>query len=284
MQSIKLLKTLLILLAVAELSLMTGACGRASETAEASNASANDQTEQADYDEAQIGRETFDELKQRGEIVKSSPLYDSLTPIASMITEAAQPQYQYPFKFYVIHSPEVNAFSAPGGNVYVTDSILYSLKNEDELAAILCHEVSHAIHHDTINLMKKKQEIWKREVAADLIFGRSLARVVAIGFLGHLNSLGFSREVEEQADLTGADICSQTGYNPWGLVWFLSSYQSQGKNVPEWLSDHPNDQKRIDALENHFKEQPKTFGRFKSDPASGTSMTVPDDAPEVFMR
>jgi hypothetical protein len=54
-------------------------------------------------DEQQIGQQAFDQLKAKGEIVESSPLYDQLTPIAAAITRTAQPRYVHPFKFYLVH-------------------------------------------------------------------------------------------------------------------------------------------------------------------------------------
>src|SRR5215469_13296151 len=104
-------------------------------------------------DEQQMGQEVFNELRAKGEIVESSPLYDQLRPIADAITRAAQPQYNHPFRFYLVHETQPNAFATPGGNVYVVDSLLYFVKNTEELAGTLCHEVSHTIHHDTVTLM-----------------------------------------------------------------------------------------------------------------------------------
>src|SRR5208283_549521 len=98
-------------------------------------------------EEMEMGQEVFNELKAKGEIIQSSPLYDELNPIADAITRAAQPRYNHPFKFYLVHEPKPNAFSAPGGNVYVVDSLLYFVKNTDELVGTLSHEVSHTIHH-----------------------------------------------------------------------------------------------------------------------------------------
>ena len=108
-------------------------------------------------EELQMGQEVFNELKAKGEIIQSSPLYDTLNPIADAITRAAQPRYNYPFKFYLVHEAQPNAFSVPGGNVYVVDSLLYFVRNTDELAGTLSHEVSHTIHHDTMTLMEKRE-------------------------------------------------------------------------------------------------------------------------------
>ena len=60
--------------------------------------------QQQDQDEeVQMGQEVFNELKAKGEIIESSPLYDQLKPIADAITQAAQPRYNHPFKFYLVH-------------------------------------------------------------------------------------------------------------------------------------------------------------------------------------
>jgi len=55
--------------------------------------------------ELRLGQQVFDELKARGEIIESSSLYDQLRPIADAITRVAQPQYDHPFKFYLVHEP-----------------------------------------------------------------------------------------------------------------------------------------------------------------------------------
>src|SRR5215470_4023121 len=79
---------------------------------------------QSHVDELQLGQEVFNDLKAKGEIIESSPLYDLLRPIADAITRVAQPQYNHPFKFYLVHEAQPNAFATPGGNIYVVDSLL----------------------------------------------------------------------------------------------------------------------------------------------------------------
>jgi len=83
-------------------------------------------------EEVQTGQEVFNELKVKGEIIESSPLYDQLKPIADPIIQAAQPRYNHPFKFYLVHETQPNAFATPGGNVYVVDSLLYFVKNKEQ--------------------------------------------------------------------------------------------------------------------------------------------------------
>jgi len=249
------------------------------------NAGPSPQQSQNQDDELQMGQEVFNELKAKGEIVESSPLYDQLRPIADAITRAAQPRYNHPFKFYLVHEAQPNAFATPGGNVYVVDSLLYFVKNTDELAGTLCHEVSHTIHHDTVTLMEKQQKIEAREVGAAVLLGPSRAHILAILLLGKLHSLSYSRDVESRADLTGSDVCAGAGYDPWGLVWLFQDFQNAKMGqVPQLLSDHPGNPNRINALERHFRANPSVFGKFNPDPKSAAPFVVPKNAPEVFLH
>jgi predicted Zn-dependent protease len=165
------------------------------------------------------------------------------------------------------------------------DSLLYFVKNKEQLAGTLCHEVSHTIHHDTVELMEKREKIREREIGAAVLMGPTRAHILAIALLGKLNSLGYSRDVESRADITGSDICAQTGSNPWGLVWLFQDFKNATPNeIPQLLSDHPDDQNRINALERHFRQNPSAFGKFNPDPKSATPFAVPKNAQEVFLR
>jgi beta-barrel assembly-enhancing protease len=242
------------------------------------------QSQQLD-DEQQIGQQVFTELKAKGEIIASSPLYDQLAPIAAAITRTAQPRYHHPFKFYLVHEQQPNAFATAGGNVYVTDSLMYFVKNTEELAGTLCHEVSHTIHHDTMTLIQKEREIERRGIGAAVILGPTPARLLAIALLGKLHSLGYSRDVESAADITGADICAGSHYNPWGLVWLFQDFDSaDSTQLPQLLSDHPSNASRVHALERHFRANPSVFGSFSADSSSAKSLDVPKNAPMTFVR
>jgi len=247
-----------------------------------SNASAQQQNQD---EEVQLGQEVFNELKAKGEIIESSLLYDQLKPFADAITRAAQPRYNHPFKFYLVHETQPNAFATPGGNVYVVDSLLYFVKNSEELAGTLCHEVSHTIHRDTVTLMEKDQKLEKREIGAAILLGPTRAHLLAILLLGKLHSLSYSRDVESRADITGSDICAGAGYNPWGLVWLFQDFDNAKMGqVPQLLSDHPSNQNRVDALEKHIRKNPSVFAKFDADPKSAAPFVVPKNVAEVFMH
>ncbi len=236
-------------------------------------------------DERQMGTQLFNQLKSQREIVASSPLYDRLRPIADAITKVVQPKYAYPIHFYIVHEAQPNAFAAPGGNIYVVDSLFYFAKNTEELAGTICHETSHLLHHDSVAQMKRNDAIRARAVAATVLLGPSIGTVLAATAIGQLHSLHNSRDVEESADITGSDTCAAANYNPWGMVWLFQDFSNANlKQPPEILSDHPNDAHRVSALEKHFRAHPETFARFSNDPGSATRLSPPANEAENFLR
>ena len=235
--------------------------------------------------ETELGQEMYKQLRDKGEIIESSPLYDTLKPIADSISRVSQSRYPHPFKFFLVHETQPNAFATPGGNVYVVDSLLYFAKNTEQLAGTLCHEVSHTIHRDSIALMEKRNRIKRHEIEAALLLGPTRAHILAIALMGDLHSLGYSREAESNADVTGSDICAEAGYNPWGLIWLFQAFQNADtRQLPQLLSDHPANGARIQTLEKHFRDNPSVFAKFNSDPKSAIPFVVPKDAPEQFLR
>ena len=175
--------------------------------------------------ETELGLAVYNELKTKGEIIAASPLYNSLGPVAESISKIAQTRYEHPFRFFLVHEPRPNAFSVPGGNVYVTDALMYFVRNREELAGTLCHEVAHTIHHDAMTKARESEKVLARQVGAAILLGPTLAHAIAISMLGDLQSQAYSRDIETAADLTGSEICAAAGINPWGLVWLFQDFQ-----------------------------------------------------------
>jgi len=196
----RLLRRGLDLLTRALLLTMLGAIIAAPQTAR-SSASADSESDAQDT-EKELGAAVYENVKSQQAIIESSPLYDILTPVSANIVHAAQPRYYLPIKVLLVHSAQPNAFAAPGGNVFVTDELLYFVKNREELAGTLCHEVSHLIHHDSMTLIEKQLKVMRREVGAAILLGSSAANILAITLIGKLQSLSYSRDVESRADLT----------------------------------------------------------------------------------
>ncbi len=229
--------------------------------------------------ELQIGQQVYQQLAQKGEIVRSSPYYTTLDSIASRITPVADQKYFVPFHFILVHESQPNAFAVPGGNVYVTDSMMTFVKNKEELAGVLCHEVSHDIHHDVYNLYVKDQRLSLFATGLSLLLGggRSQLANTVINLAANVQALHFSRDVEHNADHTGAYICAQSHITPYGMVWLMDQFEANpSASPPEFLSDHPSDSHRVSALEQEFAADPATFGKFNSNIACSTPVTAAD--------
>ena len=232
-----------------------------------------------DQVETQIGQQEYQTLQQKGEILQNSPYYAVLNPIAQQIKRVADPQYFHPFQFILVHETQPNAFAVPGGNVYVTDSLMKFVQNREELAGVLCHETSHDIHHDVLHLYQKAQKANMTygigDVLANILTGgrasRAIDTVAGIGF--SLQTATYSRDVESAADKKGAETCAQAGSNPWGMVWLFQQFEKAdtGGHM-EMLSDHPTDQHRIDDLKRDFAANPALFGRYSSSTAYATPL------------
>lgn len=227
--------------------------------------------------EQQIGQQVYTELEQKGEIIpRPNAMYAILDPIAARIKSVADSQYDYPFKFILVHEKQPNAFAVPGGNVYVTDSLIKFVQNREELAGVLCHETSHDIHHDVVNNMAKDQTTGTIIGIIGALTGlnRSGLGQTAEGFAYSVQTSKFSRAVEREADAKGAQTCAQAGSNPWGMVWLFENFEkaSAGGNM-EFLSDHPTDDHRIADLKSEFAANPHVFGRYSSDIATATPLT-----------
>ena len=240
---------------------------------------AQDQTAQIQQAEVQIGQQFYQSLRQKGLIIKGSPDDAVLNPIAEHIKRIADPQYFRPFTFILVHQSQPNAFAVPGGNVYVTDSLMRFVENADELAGVLCHETSHDINHDVVNNMIKDQRAQRNATIVANIANFLTAGTITNFIAGSADlELGlrvqhFSRQVETAADLKGADTCARAGVDPWGMIWLFQRFEkaSSGGQL-EVLSDHPTDEKRITALRAHFRANPNLFASFSPDISTATRL------------
>jgi Zn-dependent protease with chaperone function len=224
----------------------------------------------ADEGERKIGQRMYDGFNKRNEIETGTPYNAMLEPVADRVIAAAQPLYDEPFHVYVLKGNTVNAFAAPGGFMFVYQGLLDTVRTKDELAGVLCHEMSHVIHHDGVNLAKQaRQRAIGFGIAGLLVPGVGALAVDLLKDASNFQMAHFSRKVETDADITGSDICVQAGYNPYGMVWVMEDLQKLAghRGNLEMLSDHPRDDHRIADLDTHFKDKPATFSAFADEPS-----------------
>jgi predicted Zn-dependent protease len=158
------------------------------------------------------------------------------------------------YHFYVINEKEINAFSGPGGYVYVTTALL-KLANDDELASVLSHEVGHVVARHSLKSIQQRQAVGG---LADLVgsitgvagdaaeeLGKTAAQMVGSGLLAV-----HSREEEREADFLGVRALFKAGFNAEGMITMFQKLQRISQSDAGLLGtlfrDHPDVQERID--------------------------------------
>ena len=171
------------------------------------------------------------------------------------------------YHFTILESEEVNAVSTPGGFVFVTLGTVKRAKSEDELAAVLAHEIAHVTLHHGIAAIKsatrKKSAALLVQGAADTAAaaskkngsgqGPNLVELTGL-FASAIQDItsdllvkGYSRETELDADHVGAKFLKQAGYSRTALASYLQRLGSEaGKGG--WYGTHPTPKDRIAAL------------------------------------
>src|SRR5438552_1570991 len=158
------------------------------------------------------------------------------------------------YKFHVIQGREINGFSIPGGHVYVTTALV-RLTNDNELGAVLCHEVGHLVARHSLQTLKKSKEYddianslgdltgVAGSIARDL--GVSLGQIVGAGMLTI-----HSRDEEREADFLGVSAMPSTGLDPQGMITMFQKLlrieERDSDLLGSFFSDHPDAQERIE--------------------------------------
>ncbi len=163
--------------------------------------------------------------------------------------------------FTVVESDQINAFAAPGGFIFVTTAAVKAARSEDELAAVLAHEVAHVLRGHALGNIKKSRYA---ELSSDVLQAAGTATLtpeqleqlnkVMDGLIEDtINALfvnGYSRDTEFEADKLGVEITARAGYDPAAMTRFLSSLaatQDTGKGG--FYATHPAAGERTQKLE-----------------------------------
>jgi predicted Zn-dependent protease len=223
-------------------------------------------------DEGAIGRQVFLALQDDGEILFDSPYYEHLNEVGRIISTSVKDRYPYPIRFYIVKGESANAFSVPGGNIYVNEPLLRLATNRDELGGVLAHETGHMVLHHVAQRIKNQNVVGGIGTIGQILGQIFLGPIASIGSSYALDTamtaqdLNISRHIEAQADEEGARIAAATNeLNPYGLIWFFRRMtEVYGSKGSLWLRSHPFDEARIADLENLFASAPQTFGKFES--------------------
>ena len=201
----------------------------------------------SDQDEVRLGAQLHEELvsKDNMKLLNDPEVTGYLDGITRPIFEQAKRDRPgVNWTLYVVDDPTtLNAFSAPGGGLYVFTGLLAAAHNDSEVAGVLGHEV---LHH----VAQKLVTAAGLEGVAAILLGKNPSMLEEIGaaLLGKGALLAFGRDEETQADEYGARVASAAGFNPYGLVTFFQTLEKSEGTMPgalKFLSDHPLTPDRI---------------------------------------
>jgi len=213
---------------------------------------------QVDQAAGQAYQKTLQTAAAKGTLNRDPATLTRVRAVASHLVPATAafrsdaPAWQW--EVNVITSPEVNAWCMPGGKIAVYTGILDKLRLSDaELAAILGHEIAHA-------LREHGRERTSRQVAQNAVIGIG-AVLLGVGQLGQdlagvvadvTVALPNSREHEREADRIGVELAARAGYDPRAAITLWQKMQQAGgRSPPQFLSTHPSSQSRIEDLQGY---------------------------------
>jgi predicted Zn-dependent protease len=205
----------------------------------------------SERDEIKLGNELHAEVVKKIELTTDGQ--ERVNRIGQRVARASlRPNLNY--RFHIMRDREINAFSAPGGHVYVTTALL-ELANDDELASVLSHEIGHVVARHSLKTLQQSQ-FWGgltdlvgsiTGVAGDTAstLGKAAAGIVASGLLASHN-----REEEREADFLGVRAMPKAGFEPEGMITMFQKLQRISRTNSSLLgsifSDHPDVQERIE--------------------------------------
>ncbi|UFP99295.1 M48 family metallopeptidase [Pseudomonas fitomaticsae] len=213
-------------------------------------------SQEVDQMYAQSYQKTVGEASSKGVLDKTSNDAKRIQAIANRLIAQA-PNFrpdsaQWKWEVNLIKSDELNANCGPGGKIIFYTGLIDSLKlTDDEIAAVMGHEIAHALREHGREAMSKAYGIEMAKQGAGALLGLgqdSLALADTVANYGM--TLPNSRANENEADLIGLELAARAGYNPNAAItlWNKMSKASEGA-PPEFMSTHPASSSRIASLE-----------------------------------
>lgn len=207
--------------------------------------------------------------KVKAEVYKQMPVLPDSNPVSEYVQKLGEslaahaPGYKWPYNFHVADVSAINAFALPGGSVFINLGTIQEADTEAQLAGVMAHEISHVVlQHSACNL-KKQQRCGLisalGQLAAGIFLGGTAGTLAqqGIGITTQLGFLKMSRDDEKQADLEGARILYDAGYDPRGLPQFFETIQAKnGNGTAQFLSDHPNPGNRTEYVDQEIETFP----------------------------
>ena len=174
------------------------------------------------------------------------------------------PTYKFQWEYILIENDKIkNAWCMPGGKIAIYSGILKVTKNKDGLAAVMGHEIAHAVAKHSVERASRALILNIGTAALDIFTGGAISntsRTTGVDVAGMLRTFGidnpFGRKQEREADYLGLIFSSLSGYDirESVKVWERMKEAYKGQEPPEWMSTHPSSEKRIQSLKSWIPE------------------------------
>ncbi len=212
--------------------------------------------------ELSLGLQSYRQILSQERVVSGGPQVDKVRDIGSRLVQAAQrivPNVEwsnFEWQFNLVDSDQANAFCLPGGKVAVYTGILPITANDNGLAAVMGHEIAHAIARHGAERMAHQRLVQMGSMAAgmsigDMDPGTQRTVMAAIGAGAQYGVLlPFSRDHESEADHIGLMIAAGACFDPREAprLWERMAQASGGQQPSEFMSTHPSHGTRIEQL------------------------------------
>jgi predicted Zn-dependent protease len=224
-------------------------------------------------EEKKLGKKVFLETERSVEFVQDPTLQAFINRMGqSLISQMGTTPFE--FKFYLIKVLDPNAFALPGGYIFVTTGLITLAENENEVAGVLSHEISHVTQRHVAQMIERSKRMSIAMLAAILAGalaggGGKVSEAAAVGAvaMAEAQALKYTRENEVDADQHSLQYMVKAGYDPSGLIAFLTKIQKvslASTQIPAYLLTHPVTENRISLLENLILIEGRPSGPFRS--------------------
>jgi predicted Zn-dependent protease len=225
-------------------------------------------------EEKNLGRKILLEMEKGVEWVRDLTFQSYINRIGHSLVAQAGPA-PFEFKFYLINGTDPNAYAIPGGHIFLTTGLFVLAENEQEVAGVLSHEISHVMARHVAQMIERSKRLNIASMAAIIagVFlgggGKATEAVAATAMAtAEALALKYTREMEVEADQNSLRYMIKAGYDPSGLITFMNKIYrlslTSGPRIPIYLSTHPAIEDRISLMENLLQSGPKPAGPFKT--------------------
>lgn len=216
----------------------------------------------SDQQMSEMGVASFEQMKQDQTVETDPKLNGYVKCIAdSLIAQLPSHYANQQWEVVVFKEPSANAFALPGGKIGVHTGLLEVAKNQDQLAAVMGHEVGHVIadHSNERVSQNSLLQLGLKASSSALKVGNVEHRNAIMQGLGlgaqYGIALPFGRTHESEADVIGLELMSKAGFEPTGSIELWNNMSAMSaERPPEFMSTHPAPQTRIENLTNNLNE------------------------------